>query len=270
MPGTLRRCPRKVAAMQLSPSAHADTFCRDHLPAAGDWPELCFTLPALRYPARLNCAAELLDATIAAHGPDRPCLLSADERWSYGDLLRVSSQIARVLAEDLGVVPGSRVLLRGPNNPWLVACWFGVLRAGAVAVATMPLLRAGELAAICEIAQVKLALCDDRFTGELASAELPVLRIVGYHAAGPSSAHGRPAAGRPAEDGSAEAAAPGNLNELAGRKPEIFAAIKTAADDVAMIAFTSGTTGRPKAAMHFHRDVLAVADTFSAHVLKPT
>src|SRR6266571_5263227 len=185
MPGTLRRCPRKVAAMQLSPSAHADTFCRDHLPAAGDWPELCFTLPALRYPARLNCAAELLDATIAAHGPDRPCLLSADERWSYGDLLRVSSQIARVLAEDLGVVPGNRVLLRGPNNPWLVACWFGVLRAGGVAVATMPLLRAGELAAICEIAQVSLALCDSRFTGELAQADVPGLRIVTYGADDP-------------------------------------------------------------------------------------
>ncbi len=238
--------------MQLSPSAHADTFCRDHLPAAGDWPELCFTLPALRYPARLNCAAELLDATIAAHGPDRPCLLSADERWSYGDLLRVSSQIARVLAEDLGVVPGNRVLLRGPNNPWLVACWFGVLRAGGVAVATMPLLRAGELASICEIAQVSLALCDSRFTGALAEAAgspaVPAMRIVTYGA----------------DD-------PGDLTRLAGQKEAAAgaAAVPTAADDVAMIAFTSGTTGRPKATMHFHRDVLAVADTFCEHVLKP-
>src|SRR6266571_3333653 len=246
MPGTLRRCPRKVAAMQLSPSAHADTFCRDHLPAAGDWPELCFTLPALRYPARLNCAAELLDATIAAHGPDRPCLLSADERWSYGDLLRVSSQIARVLAEDLGVVPGNRVLLRGPNNPWLVACWFGVLRAGGVAVATMPLLRAGELAAICEIAQVSLALCDSRFTAELALADVPGMRMVSYGA----------------DDR-------GDLTRLAADQPAGAAAVPTAADDVALIAFTSGTTGRPKATMHFHRDVLATADTFSAHVLKP-
>src|ERR1022692_4894871 len=148
MPERVPWRPRKVAAMQLSPSAHTDTFCRDHLPAAGpdtfcrdhlpaagDWPELQFSLPALAYPDRLNCAAELLEATIAVHGAERPCLLSADDSWSYGDLLRVSSQIARVLAEDLGVVPGNRVLLRGPNNPWLVACWFGVLRAGGVAVA---------------------------------------------------------------------------------------------------------------------------------------
>jgi 2-aminobenzoate-CoA ligase len=232
--------------MQLSPSAHTDTFCRDNLPAPGDWPELRFTLPALRYPDRLNCAAELLEATIRSRGADRPCLLSADESWSYGDLLRVSSQIARALAEDLGVVPGNRVLLRGPNNPWLVACWFGVLRAGAVAVATMPLLRAGELAAICEIAQVRLALCDSRFTTELAQADVPGMRTVTYGAGDP-----------------------GDLTRLAAGKPPGAAAVPTAADDVALIAFTSGTTGRPKATMHFHRDVLAIADTYSEHVLRP-
>jgi 2-aminobenzoate-CoA ligase len=232
--------------MQLSPSAHTDTFCRDHLPAAGDWPELQFSLPALAYPDRLNCAAELLETTIAVHGAERPCLLAADECWSYGDLLRVSSQIARVLAEDLGVVPGNRVLLLGPNNPWLVACWFGVLRAGGVAVAAMPLLRAGELTAICEIAQVSLSLCDSRFTSALAEADAGGMRIVTYGA----------------DD-------PGDLTRLASRKPAGAAAVPTAADDVAMIAFTSGTTGRPKATMHFHRDVLAIADTYSEHVLKP-
>src|SRR5216684_5549058 len=205
--------------MQFSPSAHADTFCRDHLPAAADWPELRFTLPSLAYPERLNCAAELLETTIEAHGAGRPCLLSASERWSYGDLLRVSSQIARVLAEDLGVVPGNRVLLRGPNNPWLVACWFGVLRAGAVAVTTMPLLRAGELAAICEIAQVSLALCDSRFTAELALADVPGMRMVSYGA----------------DDR-------GDLTRLAASQPAGAAAVPTAADDVALIAFTSGTT----------------------------
>src|ERR1022692_2222064 len=246
MPERVPWRPRKVAAMQLSPSAHTDTFCRDHLPAAGDWPELQFSLPALAYPDRLNCAAELLEATIAVHGAERPCLLSADESWSYGDLLRVSSQIARVLAEDLGVVPGNRVLLRGPNNAWLVACWFGVLRAGGVAVATMPLLRAGELTAICEIAQVSLALCDSRFTSALAEADAGGMRTVTYGA----------------DD-------PGDLTRLASRKPDGAAAVPTAADDVAMIAFTSGTTGRPKATMHFHRDVLAIADTYSEHVLKP-
>ena len=232
--------------MQLSPSAHTDTFCRDHLPAADDWPDLRFDLPELAYPDRLNCAAELLETTISAHGADRPCLLSAGESWSYGDLLRVSSQIAQVLTEDLGLVPGNRVLLRGPNNPWLVACWFGVLRAGGVAVATMSLLRAGELATICEIGQVTLALCDSRFTAALAEAAVPGMRTVAY--------------------GGSE---PDDLTQLASRKAAWAAAVPTAADDVAMIAFTSGTTGRPKATMHFHRDVLATADTYSAHVLKP-
>ena len=233
--------------MQLSPSAHVDTFCRDSLPPAGQWPELEFTLPGLRYPSRLNCADELLDATIAARGADRPCLLSGEQTWSYGDLARNACQVARVLTEDLGLVPGNRVLLRGPNNPWLVACWFGVVKAGGVAVATMPLLRAGELATICEIAQVSLALCDQRFTGELAAAPVPGLRIVGYGGTDPA-----------------------DLTQLASQKPAEFASTATAADDVAMIAFTSGTTGRPKATMHFHRDVLAIADTFSRHVLKPT
>jgi 2-aminobenzoate-CoA ligase len=247
--------------MTLTPSAHADTFCRDHLPPADQWPDLEFTLPELAYPDRLNCASTLFADTIAAHGGDRPCLLPQDEAaqvWSYADLRATASQIAHVLTDDLGVVPGNRVLLRSPNNPWLVACWFGVLLAGGVVVATMPLLRAAELTTICDIAQVSLALCDARFTDELAAADAPGLHIVSFHAAAPSS----PATG-------AEAGAPGNLNELASRKPDTFAAIETAADDVALIAFTSGTTGRPKAAMHFHRDVIAVADTFSAHVLKP-
>jgi benzoate-CoA ligase family protein len=233
--------------MQLSPSAHVDTFCRDNLPPPDQWPDLEFTLAALRYPDRLNCADQLLDATIAAHGAGRTCLLTPEQRWSYGDLARNACQVARVLTEDLGLVPGNRVLLRGPNNPQLVACWFGVLKAGGVAVATMPLLRAGELSTICEIGQVTLALCDHRFTADLAAAQVPGMRIVSY--GGPD---------------------PADLAQLASQKPGEFTSVPTAADDVAMIAFTSGTTGRPKATMHFHRDVLAVADTFSAHVLRPT
>ncbi len=232
--------------MQLSPSAHADTFCRDSLPAAGQWPDLEFRLPELQYPDRLNAADELLNPTLAAGGADRRCLVSPDETWSYGDVARRASQIAGVLAEDLGLVPGNRVLLRGPNNPWLAACWLGVLKAGGVAVATMPMLRAAELTSICDIAQVRLALCDHRFTAELQAAAVPGLRIVTFGAA-----------------------QPGDLTDLAAAKPAEFASVQTAADDVAMIAFTSGTTGRPKAALHFHRDLLAAADTFSAHVLKP-
>ena len=232
--------------MQLSASAHVDSFSRDHLPPPGQWPDLEFTLPGLRYPARLNCADELLDATIAAHGPDRPCLLSPGETWSYRELARRASQVARVLTEDLGLVPGNRVLLRGPNNPWLVACWLGVLKAGGVAVTTMALLRAGELATIGEIARPVLALCDHRGTSELAAAAIAGLAVI-------------PFGGTGADD----------LTALAARKPGTFSSVATAADDVAMIAFTSGTTGRPKATMHFHRDILAVADTFSAHVLRP-
>ena len=232
--------------MQLSPSAHADTFCRDSLPAAGQWPDLEFRLPELQYPDRLNAADELLNPTLAAGGADRRCLVSPDETWSYGDVARRAAQIAGVLAEDLGLVPGNRVLLRGPNNPWLAACWLAVLKAGGVAVATMPMLRAAELTSICDIAQVRLALCDHRFTAELQAAAVPGLRIVTFGAA-----------------------QPGDLTDLAAAKQAEFASVQTAADDVAMIAFTSGTTGRPKAALHFHRDLLAAADTFSAHVLKP-
>jgi 2-aminobenzoate-CoA ligase len=230
--------------MQLSPSAHADTFCRDNLPADGQWPDLEFTLPDLRYPERLNAADALLDATIESHGADRPCLLTPGETWSYGDLAARAGQIARVLTEDFGLVPGNRVLLRGPNNPWLAACWFGVVKAGGVAVATMPMLRTAELTTICDMARVDLALCDHRFTAELAA--VPGVRVVAF--------------GRPAED---------DLTALAAARPAEFASVPTAADDVAMIAFTSGTTGRPKATMHFHRDLLAVTDTFSAYVLKP-
>ena len=139
--------------MQLSPSAHADTFCRDNLPPPEQWPEFTFSLPGLAYPDRLNCAEELLDTTIKRHGADRPCVLSPSGDWTYGELLTVAGQVARVLTEDFGIVPGNRVLLRGPNNPWLVACWLGVVKAGAVTVSTMPLLRATELATIGEIAR---------------------------------------------------------------------------------------------------------------------
>ncbi|MFJ6131837.1 AMP-binding protein [Janibacter terrae] len=230
----------------LSPSAHTDTFCRDNLPDPADWPEIVLG-PDTSYPDRLNCATALLDDVIREHGGDRPCLLSPDgEEWSYEELRTTANRIANLLVEDLGLVPGNRVLLRGPNNPWTVACWFGVLKAGGVVVATMPLLRAGELATVDEIARIDLSLCDHRFLDELQAAG-PSAPVVAY---GGSSA-----------------------DDLCQRIAEASTEhddVVTAADDVALLAFTSGTTGRPKATMHFHRDVLAIADTFSRHVLQPT
>ncbi|MQA16071.1 MAG: AMP-binding protein [Pseudonocardiaceae bacterium] len=228
--------------MQLSPSAHIDTFCRDTLPAADLWPELT---AGPHYPDRLNCAAALLGD--AAADPDRRCLLAPTEEWTYGQLRQRSHQIAQVLVEDFGLVPGNRVLLRGPNNPWLVACWFGVIEAGGVAVTTMPMLRAPELSMIAEISRPIVALCDHRFLDDLDAAGLPGRPTVTYGATGPA-----------------------DLTARCATRSGRFRAVATAADDVALIAFTSGTTGRPKATMHFHRDVLAIADTFSRRVLEPT
>ncbi|WP_185027617.1 AMP-binding protein [Streptomyces candidus] len=233
--------------MELHPSAHADTFPRDHLPPAEQWPELLFELPELHYPAGLNCAVELLDRTLEQFRADRPALRTlSGEVWSYGELRDHTDQIAYVLTQDLGVVAGNRVLLRGLTTPWLVACWLAVLKAGAVAVTVLAQQRASELAAICDIAQVGHALCDVRTVDDLVKAEVPGLRITSFGGD-----------------------APDDLVRQAAIKPTRFEAVRTSSDDVALIAFTSGTTGRPKGCMHFHRDVLAIADTFSQHVLKP-
>src|SRR5580658_2025610 len=165
--------------MRLSPSAHLDTFCRKRLPPQDQWPEFRFDLPELHYPERLNCAAELLDATAARDGYDRPCLRSLTETWTYGETVRLTNQLAQVLTEDFGLLPGHRVLLRGPNHPWLAAAWLAVLKAGGVAVTTMALLRAREIAAIVALTEPSLALCDHRFAGELAAAA-PALTTVLY------------------------------------------------------------------------------------------
>src|ERR1700674_4189466 len=141
--------------MQISQSAHVDTFTRDTLPPRAGWPEFLFTLPGLHYPASINCAAELVDRHVSAGAGSRRCLVTDTETWTYADLLATSNQVARVLVEEMGMLPGNRVLLRGPNNPWLVASWFGVMKAGGVAVTTMPLLREGELRVVADIREVK-------------------------------------------------------------------------------------------------------------------
>src|SRR4051812_8482820 len=167
--------------MRLSPSGHVDTFCRDHLPPLDQWPKLLFDLPDVIYPERLNCAEELLDGAVERFGPDRPCLRTPTETWTYGDLQRRVDQLAWVLTEDHGLVPGNRVLLRGPNNPWLVTAWLAVLKAGGVVVTTMPLLRPAEIATLAEITAPSLAICDHRFVEDLATAapELPILTYGG-------------------------------------------------------------------------------------------
>src|SRR5712692_8698742 len=233
--------------MQVSHSAHIDTFTRDNLPPLADWPEFLFTRQEVHYPASINCAAQLVDRHVSAGAGARRCLVIDTETWTYADLLARSNQIARVLVEDADLSPGNRVLLRGPNNPWLVAAWLGVVKAGGVAVTTMPLLRAGELRTVTDIAEVDLAICDHRFVADLDAAAIPGLTTLLY--------------GGSTQD---------DLTQLARHKQAAFNNITTAADDVALLAFTSGTTGRPKATMHFHRDVLANADTFSAHILRPT
>jgi 2-aminobenzoate-CoA ligase len=231
--------------MRHAPSAHLDTFCLDQLPSRDQWPEFRFDLPELRYPDRLNSAAELLDVTADRYGHDRPCLRSPTGTWTYGEAVRRTNQLARVLTEDYALRPGNRVLLRGPNGPWLAAAWLAVLKAGAVAVTTMALLRAREIAAIVALTEPSLALCDHRFAGELAAAA-PALTTVLYRGDGPDELAARCAA-----------------------KDGWFTAVRTAADDVAMLAPTSGTTGQPKVTMHFHRDILATADTFSRYLIKP-
>ena len=154
--------------MHLSPSAYRDTFARDHLPPADQWPVLEFTTEALQYPDRLNAATEIIDVPVTTFGADRPALRTPDgDVWTYGDLQRRANQIAQVLVDDLGLVPGNRVLLRSPNNPWAVAAWLGVLKAGGIVATTLAALRARELAPIVAKAQPSIALVDHRSVADV-------------------------------------------------------------------------------------------------------
>ena len=225
----------------MSPSAYTDPFARDHLPPHELWPDLLLD-PPFDYPERLNCAAELLDGAIARGHGERPLLHTDDGAWTYADVQDRVNRIARVLTEDMGMATGERVLLRGPNTPMLAACWLAVIKAGGICVATMPLLRAYELVYTVEKAQVRLALCDAAWLDEMerTQEQTSVLeRILPFNTDD--------------EDG---------LEERMAGKPAAFDAVDTAADDVALIAFTSGTTGEAKATAHFHRDVLAICDAF--------
>jgi len=232
-------------------SAHIDPFARDHLPAPDQLPEFLFKLPELRYPDRLNCATAFVDDWLAAGYGERDCLIAPTERLSYAGLAERVNRIANVLTRDLGVVAGNRVLLRGPNSPMMVAAYFAVIKAGAIVVATMPLLRAKELAFPITKAEIRLALCDARLADEMEKTRplAPALQRIVYWGSGAAD----------------------SLETLMAKPGyERFEACDTAGDDVCLIAFTSGTTGVPKGTMHFHRDMLAICDTFGKYVLRAT
>ena len=225
-------------------SAHVDTFARDRLPLPEALPEFVHSLPELQYPERLNCATRLIDAAVREGHGSRIAIRSDLGNVTYAELLERSNRIANVLVHEFGIVPGNRVLLRSPNNAALVAAWLGVIKAGAIAVSTMPLLRAKELAMIATLGRVDHALCDPRLYEELATAaaETGILRHVVQ--LGP------------------------DLDERMARQSATFDNCDTAADDVCLFAFTSGTTGRPKATMHYHRDILAMSDIVGRHLLQ--
>jgi 2-aminobenzoate-CoA ligase len=240
---------RSTAMTPLARTGYADSFARDHLPPPGRWPALEFTTDLLKYPERLNAAAELIDVPAAVYGPDRPALRTPDGTvWTYGELRARSSQVARVLTEDLGLVTGNRVLLRAPNNPWTVAAWLGVLKAGGIVVTTMAALRARELAPIMAKTRPSIALVDHRYTDDVpaaAASAAPGLRIVPY--------------GGDTDD---------DLTRRAAVKPADFAVADAAADDVALFCPTSGSTGVPKITAHFHRDLLSIDNTFGKLTLR--
>ena len=234
----------------MNRSGLTDSFARDHLPPPEQWPEFLFELPELQFAPRLNCAAQLLDRAIERGWGERPCVLGEGVHWTYAQLLAQANRIARVLVEDMGLVSGNRVLLRGANSPMLAACWFSVVKAGGIAVGTMPLLRARELTTIIHKAQITHALCDARLAQELdaARADCPTLtQVLRFHDTAPSG-----------------------LEARAASKPDRFDAVDTAVDDVCLMAFTSGTTGQPKGTMHFHRDVMAACACWPPHVLRAT
>ena len=228
-------------------SAHLDTFVRDHLPPREEWPELRLDLPELQYPERINVASVLVDEAIAQGHAEHVAVMGAETRWTYRELAGRVDRIAHVLCVDMGLIPGNRVLLRGVNTPMLFAAWLAVLKAGGIVVATMPMLRGGEIAKIIEKAQIDLALCDYRAMEDLNHAREMTGRLRGCLAYGNGELEDRMRAHQPP-----------------------FIACNTACEDVAIVAFTSGTTGEPKATIHFQRDILAMADIVGGRLLQMT
>src|SRR5471030_1919006 len=238
--------------LNLGPSGHADDFARRNLPPLQQWPELVLDRPAFRYPEYLNAAVELTDRLVEQGLGDRVALIGNGRQRTYKELADWSNRVAHALVENYGVKPGNRVLIRSGNNPAMVAAWLAATKAGAVVVNTMPMLRAGELSKIVDKAEVALVLTDSRVADELvacAKTSRFLKQVVNFDG---TSNHD---------------AAP---DRVAPNKPVRFDAVKTGRDDVALLGFTSGATGEPKATMHFHRDLLIVADGYAREVLKVT
>ena len=238
--------------IKLGPTAHVDSFARDNLPLFDQWPDLLLERPEFQYPERLNAAVELTDRMVEKGFSDNVALIGNGRRRTYKELADWSNRLAHALVENYGVKPGNRVLIRSGNNPALVAAWLAATKAGAVVVNTMPLLRAGELGKIVEKAEIKLALCDSRIADELvacAKSSKFLKQVVSF-------------------DGTSNHDA--ELDRIALDKPVKFEAVPTGRDDVALLGFTSGTTGEPKATMHFHRDLLIIADGYAREVLNVT
>jgi 2-aminobenzoate-CoA ligase len=234
----------------MARSAHVDDFAARGLPPREQWPAFLFDLPELRYPERINCVREFVDRHVEEGRGDRIAILAPGGlAWTYADLQRQVNRIANVLARDLGLVPGGRVLLRAPNSPMMAAAYLAVLKAGGIVVATMPLLRAKELSVIVEKAEIGLALCDERLMEEMQRTRELAPRLAQIVPFGQPDAE---------------------LERLAASEDAEFAAVDTAADDVCLFGFTSGTTGVPKCTMHFHRDMLAICDAYAKQVLKPS
>ena len=244
MPSSLPSSPIFASAH----TAHLDTFTRDNLPAPEALPEFVFEGPDLQFPDHLNCATELLDRPVVQGWGDRLCVQGLVQqqavRWTYADLQAQANRIAHVLVQEMGLLPGNRVLLRGANSPMLAACFMAIFKAGGVAVGSMPLLRAGELTAIIDKAQISHALCDAALSQELSLAlpQSPSLRQVLHYG--------------------------GELEARASKQSAVFENVDTGALDTCVIAFTSGTTGVPKGTMHFHRDLMAACRCWPPHVLR--
>jgi 2-aminobenzoate-CoA ligase len=239
-------------AITLGPSAHVDTFTRDSLPPFDQWPDILLDRPEFQYPERLNVGVELTDRLVEKGFGDHTALIGNGRRRTYKELADWSNRLAHALVENYGIKPGNRVLIRSGNNPAQVAAWLAATKAGAVVVNTMPLLRAGELAKIVDKAEIALALCDSRMLDELVACAKNsnfLKQVVGF-------------------DGTANHDS--ELDRIALDKPVKFDAVETGRDDVALLGFTSGTTGEPKATMHFHRDLLIIADGYAREVLNVT